>query len=247
MEFLFIIIVIFGVILFAFTTYSRTAVARGALGELRVRIVIGKTKEGKKYVINNFMVVDEGKSSQIDHIVINQNGLFVIETKNYSGRIYGNENQQEWTQVLSYGKVKHKLYNPIKQNATHIYRINKLLSEKVSIKSLIVFVQNNTDYIQAADVIPLYALKRTLNKSSATVLTDEQMKNIYEVLHKAKANEEVSAKAHINNIKQMKLDIQNDICPRCGGKLLEKTGKYGTFFGCEKYPHCKFIRKSNSK
>ena len=56
--------------------------------------------------------LDNGKTSQIDHIVINSEGVFVIETKNYAGRIYGNDNQLEWTQVLVYGKVKNKLkYN----------------------------------------------------------------------------------------------------------------------------------------
>ena len=58
---------------------------------------------------------NEGHTSQIDHIFIHPTGIYVIETKNSTGRIYGSEGDQEWTQVLHYGKKKYKMYNPLKQ------------------------------------------------------------------------------------------------------------------------------------
>lgn len=73
------------------------------------------------------IVSNNGNTTQIDHIVINPRGVFVIETKNYSGEIYGSENQREWTQVLAYGNVKNKLYNPLKQNATHVYNVKRIV------------------------------------------------------------------------------------------------------------------------
>lgn len=241
MEIYFIIVI--GLILIGVVVWSRTPKGRGAIGELKVRIVIGKTVEGKRYVINNYMIVDEGKSSQIDHLLINKNGVFVIETKNYSGRIYGNEKQHEWTQVLKYGKLKNKLYNPLKQNATHIYRIKKVLPENTQINSLVVFVQNNTDFIEAQNVLPLKNLSKTIKKETGSALSEEQMKNLYLILQENKANKAISTKAHIKEIDKMKNNIENNICPRCGGKLIEKQGKYGNFFGCENYPKCKFIKK----
>ena len=36
--------------------------------------------------------------------------------------------------------------------------------------------------------------------------------------------------------------IDNNICPRCGGTLIERNGKYGAFMGCSNYPKCKFIK-----
>ena len=36
---------------------------------------------------------------------------------------------------------------------------------------------------------------------------------------------------------------ESDICPTCGGKLLEKNGKYGKFLGCANYPNCRFTKK----
>lgn len=56
--------------------------------------------------------------SQIDHVVISKYELFVIETKNYKGWIFGSENAYEWTQVIF--SNKYKLYNPLKQNLGHI-------------------------------------------------------------------------------------------------------------------------------
>ena len=100
------------IIYFLVTSRLRSPEYRGKVGENRGKAVIGETIEGVQYVINDLFLERKGKSSQIDHIVINPRGVFVIETKNYSGVIYGSENQQEWTQVLYYGRSKNNIYNP---------------------------------------------------------------------------------------------------------------------------------------
>ncbi|HHW89896.1 MAG TPA: hypothetical protein GX745_03200, partial [Clostridiales bacterium] len=64
----FILLIVLGVLLGILIGWSQLPSGKGFLGELLVRLIIGKTKEGKQYVLNNYMVVDEGKSSQIDHI-----------------------------------------------------------------------------------------------------------------------------------------------------------------------------------
>ena len=47
----------------------------------------------------------------------------------------------------------------------------------------------------------------------------------------------------MENIHRLQEKIDNNICPRCGGKLVLRNGKYGDFYGCENYPKCKFIKK----
>jgi restriction system protein len=37
--------------------------------------------------------------------------------------------------------------------------------------------------------------------------------------------------------------INSEKCPRCGGNLIEKRGKFGKFFGCSNYPKCRFTKK----
>lgn len=236
MTFIIIILVILFVILIVYLKQPST---RGKRGEKKVGWIIGKTVENEQYVINDLILVNEGKSSQIDHIVINPRGIFVIETKNYSGEIYGSENQREWTQILAYGKIKNKLYNPLKQNATHVYNVKKIVGN-LPVYSLVVFVQNNTYHIDANNVIPLSKLRATL-QSGETVLTVKQMQTAYNLLLSNESD--ITTKEHVRNIKEQQQNLEHGICPRCGGKLTLRNGKYGEFWGCSNYPKCKFIKK----
>ncbi|MBE6632873.1 MAG: NERD domain-containing protein [Ruminococcaceae bacterium] len=239
MPFLIAIIVLLSIAL----AFLKTPQGKGWIGEFQVKLIIGKTKPELQYVINNLVLeIDEGKTSQIDHVVINRSGVFVIETKNYSGRIYGQENHLEWTQVLNYGKVKNKLYNPIKQNKTHIYHISNILTENIPITSAVVFIQGNTQYINASGVYTLWQLKSLLN-NSAEVLTVEQMEKAFQELSEAN-NQKISTLQHIQNIHAMKSNIENNICPRCGKSLILRNGKKGSFYGCSGYPNCKFTKKA---
>ncbi|MCR4761760.1 MAG: NERD domain-containing protein [Oscillospiraceae bacterium] len=68
---------------------------------------------------NVFIPKENGETSEIDLLYITQKGIFVIESKNYSGWIFGNGNDQYWTQSLP-NKQKKRFYNPMKQNRTHI-------------------------------------------------------------------------------------------------------------------------------
>ena len=65
--------------------------------------------------------------------------MAVFEVKDYSGWLFGNGRQQQWTQVLNYGKEKHRFYNPILQNSQHISHLKKYLQRNIPIFSIIVF------------------------------------------------------------------------------------------------------------
>lgn len=236
MPFLIIIPIVLILIL---AIYLKRPTTRGKRGENKVKWVIGETIENEQYVINDLIITNEGKTSQIDHIVINPRGVFVIETKNYSGDIYGNENQREWTQVLAYGNVKNKLYNPLKQNSTHVYCVKKIVG-RLPVHSLVVFVQNNTYHIEANNVIPLSSLRNALYQGE-NVLTIKQMEMAYQALLSNKT--EISTQEHIQNIREHQRNLERGICPRCGGQLVLRNGKHGEFWGCSNYPKCKFIKK----
>lgn len=82
-----------------------------------------------------------GEYAQVDVAVATKAGLIVFEVKDYSGWIFGNEYQKYWTQILAYGKVKHRFYNPVMQNAGHIKAIRQRLPQNpdIPIYSVIVF------------------------------------------------------------------------------------------------------------
>lgn len=231
---------VFVLVVASFIVYLSLPSTKGKLGEFRVRLIIGKTNPPAQYVINDYVIEQDGKSSQIDHILITSRGVFVIETKNYSGRIYGNEHQLQWTQVLQYGKIKNKLYNPVKQNATHIYRLKSVLGN-IPFFSVVVFVKNNTQFISAPSVIPLSRLRRAIS-DGIPCLTETQMEELYNKLLEHRSS--LSTRQHVQNIRTQRAELQANICPRCKGTLVRRTGKYGDFWGCSNYPKCKFIKKS---
>jgi hypothetical protein len=89
-----------------------------ALVSKRLNQIFGKNNR----LINNLTLIDEktGMSHQIDHVEICSKGIFCIETKNYSGKVYGEENSEQWMEYQRGKKVT--FYNPIKQNMTHADR-----------------------------------------------------------------------------------------------------------------------------
>jgi hypothetical protein len=91
-------------------------------------------------VIHNVTLPTEDGTTQIDHIVLSIYGIFVVETKNMKGWIYGGEKQKLWTQALF--KFKTQFQNPLHQNYKHTQTLKKLLDFLgiENIFSLVVFV-----------------------------------------------------------------------------------------------------------
>lgn len=72
------------------------------------------------------------------------------------------------------------------------------------------------------------------------------IKNVDEIvktINKNNITDKNIKKEHIRNIKNNIIDKDNNKCPKCGGQLIERTGKYGYFIGCSNYPKCKYTRK----
>lgn len=217
---------------------------RGKVGEAMVDsklnpLLFGRVEHRQ---INNLVLMDDqGKTHQIDHIEIRENGIFCIETKNYKGWIFGSEDQQYWTQTLY--TEKHQFLNPLKQNKSHIYHMGKALGNRFKIFSVVVFAQNNADKIDIPNVVNLRDLKGYLARFDEGIhYSKAEIDEIYSTLLKA-GTRKISNREHVKNIAKTQMELKKGICPRWGGKLVLKAGKYGEFYGCENYPKCKFILK----
>ena len=74
--------------------------------------------------------------------------------------------------------------------------------------------------------------------------TDSDVKAVAERLSSKNIREIVDNKTHVRNVKEAKYradsKISSGICPQCGGMLVRRNGKYGSFYGCSNYPRCKF-------
>ena len=240
-------VVIFVLVIALIGVFLSTPIMRGKIGELKISLLLKSiTKKNNGKVINDVIILDENnKSSQIDHVLFHTSGIYVIETKNYSGRIYGTENQKEWTQVLAYGNRKNKLYNPLFQNYTHLVRLEKLFGNIKALNSCVVFVKGNINYIEANNVYTPNSLKRfILNNINESIYTENEINDLYNKLLEYKLNPVKTTKEHVEDIKIMRTNIDNNICPNCNIPLVLKTSKEGNkFYGCSNYPKCKFTKK----
>ena len=212
----------------------------GKNGEYLVRKTLGNSQIGK-YVFNNYILENRNRSIEIDHIVVNPCGVFVIETKNYRGRILGNREDQKWTQIKE-NETK-TFYNPVLQNKTHVNAIKSILPVGTPIFSLVVFIGTNINDVRSSDIITLDELKDKLDTKNK-LLKDKQTLAIALKLEEKRIK--ISDEEHKENIAKRNKCIDDGICPDCGGKLILKNGKYGEFLGCSNYPRCKF-RKNVSE
>lgn len=98
-----------------------TPLSRGEWSERRLILQLLKAGVNPRAIFHDLYIQKaNGEYVQIDVAVATKSGIIVFEVKDYSGWIFGNEKQRYWTQILAYGKEKHRFYNPIMQNASHI-------------------------------------------------------------------------------------------------------------------------------
>ena len=220
---------------------------KGSIGEAKVNTRLNFI--GKEYIVLKDILIKSlnGYTSQIDELVLSEYGLFVIETKNYKGWIFGNEKAENWTQVIY--KEKHTFRNPIKQNWSHIYALKSLLSDYPNIKyhPIVVFSGNATLKSIESSIPVIYSnkLNSTIRKLSfEKCLSIDELNKIQTILESSELKERNARKEHIKNIKQnvreKKIKMANLICPRCNGELKLRNGRNGKFYGCSNYPRCRF-------
>ena len=220
---------------------------KGDLGESRVARRLHKLKGEEYEVFNDVLLRTRRGSSQIDHIVLSRYGVFVIETKNYSGWIHGHENSEYWTQSIY--KKKTKFRNPIKQNWSHIYALKDVLSDykQATYHPIVVFSGRaelkNID--SSTPVIYDHQIIRVIKEQTRTPnLSIEQIKGISVRLNDINIQDLKARKQHVrqvrNHVHERKRKEKLKVCPRCGGNLVVIDGKYGKFFGCSNYPKCSY-------
>ena len=101
----------------------------GNYGEFKLyRKVIRKFGRDKVYT-NVYLDNKNTDYTEIDVIALSAHGIYVFEMKNYSGYIYGSENDEYWTQVLNKFS-KNKFYNPLRQNYAHTKAVERYLELK---------------------------------------------------------------------------------------------------------------------
>ncbi len=216
------------------------------IGEYYVDKQLKGLPEDSYKVLDNLLLEINNNTHQIDHVVISKWGIFVVETKCYDGLITGKEKDFYWYQHL--GKKKYKFKNPIHQNYGHIKAISDALKmDEDNLFSIVCFTNQSTLNISTNSVV--IQRQDLVDKIIGLSNVDKNIdvENVYNQLLSLNITDEEKRNQHIMIVKSKQFatdyKIYKGICPKCGGQLVTRNGKYGTFVGCSNYPKCKFTQK----
>ena len=218
----------------------------GFMGELLVKTELNKLPKDKYVVFNDILIKSSKGTHQIDHIVISKFGIFVVEMKNYDGLITGDEYKDKWTQHL--GRKKYCFNNPIHQNYGHIKALQEVLNLEESNFVSIVCISNRAKVrVKSKNVVQLDYINDFI-KSFEKEIVKTNLVETKELLEAKNIKDKSARKVHVkkikSNMKDKEIKEKNMICPKCGNKLIERSGKYGEFIGCSNYPKCKYTAQN---
>ncbi|MBO7078903.1 MAG: NERD domain-containing protein [Bacilli bacterium] len=236
--------IIIAVIVLILLIIINTTVFKGKYGEYKVSIFLKRCISKEDILLKDVILLVDNDSCQIDHLIISKKGIFVVETKNYSGTIYGTDQQNEWVQSFNFGKQTYKFYSPFKQNQGHIKFLKRIINEDIMFYNIIIFFNNSIENIKSSSVYTKKTFKEYY-KSLNAFYSLTKVQEIYQEI--TKYQNLITSKEHIIKVEAKINDynslIRNQVCPKCGNKLIVKEGKYGKFYGCSNYPKCRFTKK----
>ena len=159
-------------------------------------------------------------SNQIDLVVLHKTGIYVIEAKNLSGYIFGDNDHLNWIQKLGKNNT-YKFYNPIKQNTSHINQVKRVLEiqNTDTIVSLIVFgnrctvnYRGDLDSLNfTTSIITLDKLKRCIKghfSSRESIFSENEIFDMYDKLSTYARSDSSVKSEHIEYVKKMQKRIK---------------------------------------
>ena len=228
------------------------SIFKGWTGELKTKFINWLFLDDQYRIFNNVLIQDERGSTQIDHVIVSKYGLFCVETKDKTGWIFGDPNQERWTQNI-YGK-KYQFQSPLRQNYGHTKKLSEMLGiEHEKIFSLVIFWGDCEFKSPMPDNVIKGGifngrLKQYVEGKKAVLLSPEETERICATLQQVKDSSSfLDSWQHSKEVS----DKYNSttVCPKCGGRLVKRVSNRGqnsgkTFYGCSNYPRCHYIKDS---
>jgi len=234
---------------FIFAAIIKSAWFKGVLGEWQVNLLIKFFLDKNVYhLIKNVTLVTEDGTTQIDHIIVSRYGVFVVETKNMKGWIFGSENQKQWTQQIF--KHKSKFRNPLHQNYKHVKTLVACLNAKNnSIFSVIIFIGDSTFKTKMPENVRFARGGIEYIKSKTDIIFNRQeIANVIEQIESGRLERSYKTNRqhvkHVREIIEEKFDIK--ACSKCGSDMILRKATKGKnkgkqSWGCSTFPKCKFV------
>lgn len=193
--------------------------------------------------VHDLVLPCRGGTTQIDHILVSVYGIFVIETKNMRGWIFGDERSTQWIQSI-FGK-KFRFQNPLHQNFRHVKALAEFLGVPDNVLRPVVFFIGNCKF---KTPMPPNVLSRGLSSYIRSfreqVFFPQEAANILTRLTQAKAAPVATRALHVSGLRERH---DGNACPKCGATLILRTARKGanaggSFYGCSSFPNCRYIR-----
>jgi len=222
---------------------------KGLLGEALVKFAARLRLPVETYhPIHNVTLPTPDGTTQIDHILVSRFGIFVVETKNMKGWIFGDESQAQWTQRIF--KKSFKFQNPLRQNYKHVKALEVALDvPSEAIHSIVVFAGESTfKSPMPANVTRGGGYITYIKSFSEPVLSESQVQRVVSKIKAARL--EPTRETHRQHVQQLKMradSLAERKCPKCGSSMVLRTAKRGgsagnQFWGCSAYPKCRVVQ-----
>lgn len=229
----------------------KTSWFKGVCGEWMVRLSAKFFLDSEVYQpIHNVTLETPDGTTQIDHIFVSPFGVFVVETKNYSGWIFGDEHRPMWTQKIF--KQTNTFQNPLHQNYKHVKALEALLNiSPQKIHSVVVFVGGGEFKTNMPANVTYASEYISYIKSKTEVLLSlsEVEAAVYAISTGRMIPSFATNHEHVQNV-QRRLDHGAPrACPKCGAQMVLRTTKSGDFvggrfWGCSSFPKCRMTQKA---
>lgn len=163
------------------SSHKASAYSSGFKGETRATKLLEQLPDSYCVIPGPRIQVD-GKESEMDHLILGPNGIFIMESKNHNGYIKGSESDHKLTQHKvgrKGGRYQNKFYNPVKQVNTHVYRLSQLLKSKGYghwIQGMVLFTNNKAKVKVHSVKTPVFHLRRNGSQEVLDYITNYQAK-----------------------------------------------------------------------
>ncbi|WP_107853046.1 nuclease-related domain-containing protein [Oceanimonas marisflavi] len=231
--------------------FLKSAWFKGYFGEFLVNRMLAQLPENEYTILKNITLPSGDGTTQIDHVVVSEFGIFVVETKNMKGWIFGSAHQKQWTQKIY--RHTYKFQNPLHQNYKHAKELESVLSVSPEyIYSLIVFIGDSTFKTELPpNVTHAKEGLAFIRSFTQRVLTQHEVREVIAMLDAIRLKPGIATahhhKTYVKSIVAKKSTAK--ICPRCGASMLLRERKRGAsagekFWGCSRFPKCRVVVKA---
>ncbi|HDM8215202.1 TPA: NERD domain-containing protein [Vibrio harveyi] len=225
---------------------------KGVFGEFLVNRLLSKLPESDYTLIKDVTLPTSDGTTQIDHIVVSKYGIFVVETKNMKGWIFGSARQKQWTQKIY--RHSSKFQNPLHQNYKHIKALETLLGcSEEHLHSVIVFIGDSTFKTEMPpNVTYARGSIRYIQQFNEIVFSDKDYARLTESINQIKLKRgiitDLKHRKHVKEVVTFK--ASSNQCPRCGSEMVLRETKRGEnigkqFWGCSTFPKCRAVKQFN--